>query len=335
MGIVERFAGSPRDRFAARALRLARRAPGVVDARYDEEQFAVSVWTAGNVKPSRLYLSNVYGECAGAPRAEQHRRLERLVRIIAGSRPQEPWESVRPRLRPVLRPVTFGQVGVASMRPPISRSALPFLREFVVVDEPEAMTYVVPARLETWGVTADEVFAAARENLTPIAACALAIHEPLTRGLMRMIDSGDGYFTSVLLEPGWLAEASRRRGRRLIAFVPDTATVLLSDLTPDRLAAAYALAEGEYRDAVRGLSSVGYVADERGNVVPYSPPVDDSDHPAARRAEVLLATIEYDGRPAGSATSMRRPGWTSRLGRWRRRSAPILGRPRWRPGRTG
>lgn len=293
MGFLDRSAETPRDRFAARALRLARRAPGVVDARYDPEKFAIAVWTAGRGEPIWLFLSNVYGDCANASRTEQHRRLDRLVRIMAGSRPQEPWEVARARLRPVLRPVTFGQVGVAGMVPPISRPALPFLREFVVVDEPEAMTYVVPARLESWGVSATEVFSAARENLSPIAARALAMHEPLNRGLMRMIDSGDGYFTSVLLEPGWLAEASRRRGGRLVAFAPDTATVVLCDIA-DGLSTVYPLVEGEYREAVRGLSPVGYVADERGAVVPYAPGIDDPDHLAARRAEVVLAATEYD-----------------------------------------
>jgi hypothetical protein len=293
MGIVDRLTGSPRDRFAAEALRLARRAPDVVSARYERESFAIVLQRRGQTSPAWLNLSNVYGECAGAPKAERRRRVERLLRILTNERADRSWESVRPKLRPVLRPATFGQVGVTGMVPPISRAALPHLREFVVVDEPESMSYVTPPRLEEWGVQPDEVFAAARENLEPAARQALERHEPGERTLIRMVDDGDGYFTSLLLSPGWLAGVSRRRGAPIVAFIPDTNTVMLCDVPDTGLGRVYELIEREYREAVRDLSPVGYVADSGGAVVPYAPPPGDLDHAPARRAEVLLALSEY------------------------------------------
>src|SRR5207249_2639192 len=155
------------------------------------------------------------------------------------------WDDVRAKLRPVLRPVTFGQVGVAGMVPPIARPALPFLRELVVVDRPESMAYVVPGRLDEWGVTADDVFDAARANLEPLARQSLDGPWPTDNPLIRMIDDGNGYLTSLLLAPGWLAEVSERIGAPAIAFVPDTATVVLRGVPGGGLDALYELVEKE------------------------------------------------------------------------------------------
>ncbi|GIH14004.1 hypothetical protein Raf01_21760 [Rugosimonospora africana] len=264
----------------------------MVSAQYDREAFAIAVRRPGAREPIWIYLSNVYAECAGASRSERRERIDRLIRIMAEPHVDEAWESVRPKLRPVLRPVTFGQAGVTGVVPPISRAALPLLRELVVIDQPESMAYVGPSRLDAWGVTVDEVFDAARANLTQISDEWLRHDWPGDDALIRMIDTGDGYFTSLLLAPDWLAEVSRRAGKPVVAFVPDTNTVLLCDVAGGGLAALYEMVEKEYGEAIRGLSPVGYVAGPDGRVVPYAP-VDHADRVAARRAEVLLAATEY------------------------------------------
>ncbi len=292
MGILDRFAGSSRDRFANEALRIARRTAGVASAQYDREAFAIAVRRPGGHEPVWIYLSNVYAECSGAPRAQRQERIDRLIRIMAEPHVDEAWDAVRAKLRPVLRPVTFGQAGVTGVVPPISRPALPLLRELVVIDQPESMAYVGPTRLDAWGVTVDEAFDAARANLAQIADEWLRHDWPGGDALIRMIDTGDGYFTSLLLAPGWLAEVSRRAGRQVIAFVPDTNTVLLCDVSGGGLAALYEMVEKEYGEAIRGLSPVGYVAAADGRVVPYVP-VEHADRVAARRAEVVLAATEY------------------------------------------
>jgi uncharacterized protein YtpQ (UPF0354 family) len=314
MGILDRFAGSPRDRFANEALRIARRTPGVDSARYDREAFALAVRRPGSREPIWIYLSNVYGECEGASRAERQERIDRLIRIMAEPHVDEAWDTVRPKLRPVLRPVTFGQAGVTGVVPPISRPALPHLRELVVIDQPESMAYVAPARLDAWGVTVDEVFDAARANLDEIAGESLRHDWPGGDALIRMIDTGDGYFTSLLLAPGWLAEVSERMGRPVIAFVPDTNTVLLCDVPPAGLGALYEMVEKEYSEAIRGLSPVGYVVGDRGQVVPYSP-VDHDDRVAARRAEVILAATEYGAQTQWLAKQYEQAGIEVYVGR--------------------
>jgi hypothetical protein len=293
VGVWGRFIGTSRDRFAAQALRIARRWPGVDRVRYDAGKFGIAAWRSGADAPIWIFLSNVYGECQGVPRAERRERLERLMRIMAASPGEDTWESVRARLRPVLRPVTFGHVGVPGMVPPVSRSALPYLRELVVVDRPDSMVYVMPGQLDSWGVSVDDVFDAARANLDQLATRSLRDTWPADGSLVRMVDSGDGYFTSLLLAPGWLAGVSERVGAPVVAFVPDTATVVLCAVPAAGLAGLYEIVEEEYVAAVRGLSPVGYLAGDRGVARPYAPPAGHPDALAARRAEVVLAATEY------------------------------------------
>ncbi len=293
MGILGRFTGSSRDRFAAEALRIVRRVAEVTDARYDREKFALAVWSPGEHGPLWIYLSNTYAECRDLPPRERRERIERTMRIMSTSRGEETWESARPRLRPVLRPVTFGHAGPEGMVPPLSRPAMPHLRELVVVDLPESMAYVAPPRLAAWGVSADEVFQVARDNLGRLARASLRQDWPDRDALVRMVDTGDGYFTSLLLAPDWLAGVSERMGAPVIAFVPDTNTVVLCGDSGGGLGPVYEMVEDEYREAIRGISPVGYVSGADGRVVPYAPPPGHPDHVPARRAAVMLAVYEY------------------------------------------
>jgi hypothetical protein len=292
MGILSRRT-SPEGRFAAEVLKVVSRATGVADARYEADDFAVVVRRTGDVQPTRMYLSNVFAESRGSPDAERRERIERFVRIMTRERTaDDTWAAVRPRLRPVLRPVTYGRVGIKAIPAPLSRPAMPYLSELVVVDSSESMAVVMPTQLDGWGVSAEQVFDAAHANLATIAADSLAQEWPRDRSIVRMVDDGDGYFASLLLSRGWLAAVSERLGSRLLAFAPDNNTLLLCSLDSDahRL---YAMVEEQYRAAPRSLSPVGYVADNDGEVVPYAPPAGHLDHIPATRASAILAASEY------------------------------------------
>lgn len=105
-----------------------------------------------------------------------------------------------------------------------------------------------------------------------------------------MIDEGDLYYTSLLLEPGWLRGIADDASSQVIAFVPDTRIVLLYALPGAAGAdAVYAAVEKKYRESARQLSPVGYVAGPAGTVIPYRPEPGDPAHIAARRAETVLA----------------------------------------------
>ncbi|MEV6300645.1 hypothetical protein AB0M02_14655 [Actinoplanes sp. NPDC051861] len=315
MGLLDRFVGSPQRRFAHLALRVARGTPGVERAEYQPDEFAIAIHRTGGAGPAHLYLSNVYRETAGATPAERRERLVKLVRLMAAPPPDDTWETVRGKLRPVVRPVTFGVAGPVGLRPPLSRPAMPFLRELVVIDTPEAMAYVIPDRLDEWGVAADEVFAAARDNLADIARHSLEQPWPGDPSVIRMIDDGDGYFTSLLLTPGWLAEVGERMGAPVLAFAPDNNTLLLAPLPDDEPGPLYALVEKSFQEAVRYLSPVGYVAGPAGPAVPYSPPPGHPHHHAARRADAVLALTEYSNQTDWLAEQYAKAGVDVHVGR--------------------
>ncbi|GAA2669439.1 hypothetical protein Apa02nite_046490 [Actinoplanes palleronii] len=294
MGMLDRFV-SPRRRFAALALRVARRTPGVERAVHRPDDFAIEIYRTGSPGPAHLYLANIFRETADATPSERRERLVKLVRIMAAPPPHDDWETVRPKLRPVLRPVTFGTAGPPGMRPPISRAALPYLKELVVVDQPDAMAYVVPDRVDEWGVSAEEVFTTARANLAGMARHSLEQNWPGGQPLISMLDDGDAYFTSLLLAPGWLAEVGERLGGPVLAFAPDNNTLLLCPLPDATAEPFYALVDQHFKEAPRSLSPVGYVAGPQGRTVMYSPPPEHAHHLSARRAETLLALTEYHG----------------------------------------
>ncbi|MEU4624620.1 hypothetical protein AB0G04_32185 [Actinoplanes sp. NPDC023801] len=312
MGLLDRFAGSPRRRFAQLALRVARRTPGVERAVYEPDEFAIAIHRTGADSPAHLYLANVFRETAEATPAERRERLEKLLRLMAPM-PEDDWETVRPKLRPVVRPVTFGAAGPAGMRPPLSRPAMPFLRELVVIDAPDAMAYVLPDRADEWGVGVDEVFAAARENLAAIARDSFD-REWRDGSAVSMFDDGDGYYTSLLLSPGWLAEAGERMGGPVIAFAPDNNTLLVAPVPEDGIEQVYGIVEHSFGEAVRYLSPVGYVAGPQGRAVPYAPPPGHPHHVPARRAAAVLALTEYSNQTEWLSTQYAKAGFDVHVG---------------------
>jgi len=140
-------------------------------------------------------------------------------------------------------------------------------------------------------VSVDDAFAVARSNLANIAQQSLDRDWPDATSMIRMVDDGNGYFTSLLLAPGWLAAVSDRMGTPITAFVPDVNSVVLTATVG--AGGLYEMIEQHYREAVRSLSPVGYVADVSGHVVPYRPAPDHADYVVAKRAEVILALAEY------------------------------------------
>ena len=315
VGILDRVFGPPRERFARQALRIARRVPGIRRATYDPGQYAIALYRSDSPAAAWLYLANAFQESEQSTGAERRERLRKLVRVMAAPPPDDGWADARPKLRPVLRPVTFGLAGPAGMRPPLSRSALPYLHELVVVDQPDSMAYVEAGRLEKWGVSADEVFAAARANLAGIAARSLDNPWPAEQSMISLIDDGDGYFTSLLLAPGWLGEVSERMGAPMLAFVPDNNHLMLCPLPDGDIRPLYDLVEQHYKEAVRSLSPAGYLAVPGGSASPYAPPPGHPHHPRTRRAAAVLAATEYAGQTAWLTEQYAKGGIDVHVGR--------------------
>jgi hypothetical protein len=281
-----------RENFVAEVL-SEMRAQGATDARFDEERFAVAYQRdADAAQPVWMYLATLFAECEREPETRSDRIRRYVTTLLGTQEPPPDWVSVRPLLRPVLRGAMFGRSNDLARPTVLRRPAQPYLDELVVVDRPTSMSYVTTAMTGNWGVGDEEVFAAARANLT--AGGAMPESAPGEGPvLLRFVDDGDAYWPSHLLLDGWLAGWTARVGGPPIAFVPDVNTLLVTAVDPDGLAPLLELVADEYLEAPRRLSPVGYTVDSVGRVVPYAAPAGHPVSAMLARAERLLATREY------------------------------------------
>jgi hypothetical protein len=294
MGIFQRFRRSgrdPRDAFAEEVLAQLR-AVGVRSAQYQRDRFGIEYRSAEGADPAWMNLANLYAECVQDPQGRTE-RIRRFVTTFAELPPVPlDWDTVRPLLRPVLRGSSFGQPADTGRPVPLRRPVLPFLDEFVVVDQPTAMAYVTEAVRRPWGVSEEEVFAAARANLTSLSE--LPADTPEGPLLLRFVDDGDAYWVSHLLRDGWLARLAEVVGGRPVAFAPNATALLVTDDEPDALVKLFNLVGEEYGDSPRPLSPVAYTVDAAGLLTPYEAPAGHPVGPVAARAERLLAGREYE-----------------------------------------
>ena len=274
VGLLARIA---RARLGGQVIRRLRRA-GFTDARYDARGFRVRFTADGDETPTILELAPLLA-------ARGRRRKGQVDRFVAGlvATPGLPldWTEARSLLRPVLRGGTPGS--------PLRRPVLPFLFEYVVVDQPDTMTYVGPDQPAGWGVSAEEVFAAARTNLSAAVLQGVA-SEPI---VVRFVDDGDAYWTSHLLLEHWLEQLKGQVGGVPVAFAPERGTLLVTADGSEHLRGLFAQAEEIYAASARPITPMAYGYDERGCTVPYNAPPGHPLHQAVRRAERVLAVHEY------------------------------------------
>ncbi|AEV82285.1 hypothetical protein ACWT_1267 [Actinoplanes sp. SE50] len=277
MGLFRRVA---RARLARRVIRRLRRA-GVRGARYHRAGFEVRFTLPGEPEPTILPLAAL----AGRKRREVRDHVAGILRTA--DLPLR-WADAAPLLRPVLR---GGAPGA-----PLHRPALPFLSEFVVVDHPDTMTYVSPAQLAAWEVTAEAVFATARANLPGASLHGAPSGRPV---VVRFVDDGNAYWTSHLLLPGWLSRLSGQVGGVPVAFAPERGTLLVTADGTELLPALFAQAEEIFARSSRSLTPMAYVSDPDGCTVPYPAPPGHPLHAVVARAERILAVEEYSRQAAG------------------------------------
>jgi hypothetical protein len=262
-----------RARLAGRVLKRLRRA-GLADARYDTRAFQVRFTAPGDDVPTIIELDPLL--------VTPGRRAvgEYVAGLLLNPELPQSWPAVKPLLRPVIRGATPGD--------PLRRPVLPFLSEYVVVDQPDTMTYVSAAQLAAWNVTADRAFEAARANLTGAVLQGRAT-EPT---IVQFVDDGDAYWTSHLLLPHWLEHLADQVGGVPVAFAPERGTLLVTAEGSDHLAGLFARAEQIFAASSRPITPMAYVSDENGCPQPFRAPSGPL-HQAVRRAERLLALHEY------------------------------------------
>ncbi|RDI43257.1 hypothetical protein [Nocardia mexicana] len=268
--------------FADAVLRHVRDS-GDGNAHYDPEEFALQLGDG-----THLYLGNLFQDTRGLPESELGDAIAWFVAAAQESGGELPsWPEARAQLRPVLRPATFGLDTPSDMRP-ISRAVFPFVHELIAFDQPRSRSIILEETVREWGVTAEEVFAAAHENLAAIAPPA---DEP--GAVVRYVDDGDGYVASWPLLAGWLA-THRTAERRPVAFMPDFDTLIVAPDDPEILGQVYEMVEEHYGDATRSLSPQGYTLDDHDRVVPFDRAGSHPQSAAAARARSGLAVSEYN-----------------------------------------
>ncbi|MCY1141702.1 hypothetical protein OWR29_27205 [Actinoplanes sp. Pm04-4] len=269
-----------RVRLATRVVRRLRKA-GFKAVRYDARAFQVRFAPNAEQEPSIVDL---------APLLTQSRKqVKSYLSALTADPVPATWQLAEPLLRPVLRGCTPGA--------PLSRPALPFLFEYVVIDHPEAMTYVTEEQIRNWAVRPDEVFAAARSNLTG------ATLKSAPTEVVRFVDDGDAYWTSHLLLEHWLERLAPQVDGPPLAFAPERGTLLVTSATSPHLRALFAQAEELYARSARPITPMAYVSDPDGCTVPYTAGPGHPLHHVVRRAEAILAVQEY----ARQATHLTEP----------------------------
>lgn len=143
-------------------------------------------------------------------------------------------------------------------------------------------------KLAEWGVTAEEAFTVARQNLATVVPVA----ELPGDGIVRIAVDETDYLPSWILVPDWLLVSTTNFEYPPVAFVPDQQSLLIVPGEPELLSEAFEAVEQEYQEAARPLSPQGYTLDESGLVIPLDR-VSTANDAEAARARALLAGAQY------------------------------------------
>jgi hypothetical protein len=271
-----------REDFAEIVLAELRRI-GIRHADYRPRQFAI-VCDAGQDMYSWLFLSRPFVEAEQRPGDRNRLVREFVASSLAPAAAPDSFDLARPRLGVALRTVTHG-IGLNDP-PMLRRPALPFLDEVALVSSPRA--YLDDTSPLRWGVTDEEVFAAARQNLGA-AADDLDGASILGRSVMHVPDYGGGTIISRLLLDGWLLEFADRIGGHPVAFAPSNLMLLVCADEPAVVKQLFQLAGEEYGRTARPLSPMAYTPDANGRISVYQPAPDHPAYHAAGKARRRLA----------------------------------------------
>ncbi len=276
-------------------LDMARRHRLIDDPKPDRDQFSIH----GHVRGTEhtFYLVNLFAETRDVP---PEKRPDRIRTFLNSSSEfdelPDTWADVRDRVAVVVRAISLWSELPGEARPMI-RSFAPFLAETVVLDGEHSMRYVTPSQMQNWGVTADQLFEAARAN---VAAAADHV-ERYDDGpaIVWHVASNDDYESSRLLVPGWLAGFAGKVDGTPIAAIPHRSMLLVAGAgDPRAIERLLASAKAEFKTSPRRLSPALYTVGEGDRVIPLVLPREHSLRTRVTIEHAKLAIGEYEDQKA-------------------------------------
>ena len=193
------------------------------------------------------------------------------------------WPEAARHLLPVLRgptsPANAWEAALDNAEAVLVREPLtPFLDVVVVLDLPELRLFVNQGHLDRWEATPEAALGAARENLPPATGLA-----PWEIDGVWTLDARDGYASSRLALPGWLAAFRDRVRGEPVAVIPDADTILVGG-TDGGLPTEALVTEAFNRFHAAGtpVSPGPVTIDDNGRLIAWNPPL---DHPLVPRVQ--------------------------------------------------
>jgi hypothetical protein len=271
MGFLDKLlSGEPsRDQFAQIVLReLAKK--GATGARYDKEGFSIHVGTA----TSTLFLNNAYANyCKGNKR----QRAETLVHLTSGfaAKPELPkdYGTVRPNLMPIVRDASYRSLaelhlrsrGIADVKPAVFRPLADGLVTMLAYDTEHSILQVTQEKFANWGVSPDEAYATAVQNLRDKTDTRLLVEtEP---GVYRS-RWGDSYDSARILLTDLIYRLSLNGDP--VVFVPNRDQIWITGHKNIQALQSFIVAAEETHFAAHPLSARLYLLAD-GKWCPYLP----------------------------------------------------------------
>lgn len=193
----------------------------------------------------------------------------------------ESWRQAARHVLPVLRgPTSPNNAWLAALDRPDAvlarRPLVPFLDVVVVLDLPELRLFVNQGHLDRWSAPVAAAHGAALDNLDPAAGL-----KPWEVDGVWTVDARDGYASSRLALPGWLAAFRDQVRGDPVAVVPDAHTILVGG-TEGGLPTEALVTEGWRRFHAEGtpVSPIPLTAGQDGVLRWWRPAL---DHPLVHR----------------------------------------------------
>jgi hypothetical protein len=285
--------GAAREAFLDEAARLLAGDARVGAVERLPDAYGLRVLVHG--EPRTFLLDAVFTETLDLPPEARAASLLRLLRLDVEDAPAVGWAEAEERLLLAPRPSMHGvaEAVAAGAPPPLGWGFAPFLRVLAALDAPDGLGLVGEPHLAAWGVSADEVRAAAERNVARLPGIAPEVYDR-SRGTIWHLPERDGHEASRLLLPGWLAAFRGKVAGRPLAIVPDRSSVWIGgDGRPDAVALLAEMAQRQYRSSPRRISPALYTADEAGRVVPYRREGQGEPERAVALGHATLALDEY------------------------------------------